>query len=88
MCDKYSSTKIDGTEKELCQIGKWRLITQETDGWGNTTNSNKKGKRKVFRLLFQSLQHREGLIQSFNRHLTKVKDKLADKRGEGYMGSL
>lgn len=46
MCDKYSSTKIDGTEKKLCQIGKWRLVTQETNGWGNTTNSNKKREEK------------------------------------------
>ena len=42
----------------------------------------KKEKRNVFRLLFQSLQYGERLVQSFNRHLIRVKDKLANKRGK------
>lgn len=82
MCDKHSSTKEGGTEKELGQIGKRRFVTDETDGRGNHTISKRKGKRKVFRSLFQSLQYGEDLVQSCNRHLETVEEKLAEKRGK------
>ncbi|GAY69181.1 hypothetical protein CUMW_270020, partial [Citrus unshiu] len=80
MCDKHSSTKEGGTEKELGQIGKRRFATDETDGRRNPTISKRKGKRKVFRSLFQSLQYGEDLVQSCNRHLTTVEEKLAEKK--------
>ncbi|GAY67827.1 hypothetical protein CUMW_259550 [Citrus unshiu] len=86
MCDKHSSTKEGGTEKELGQIGKRRFATDETDGGGNPTISKRKGKRKVFRSLFQSLQYGEDLVQSCNRHLATVEEKLAEKRGKAARG--
>ncbi|XP_024948537.1 uncharacterized protein LOC102622519 isoform X2 [Citrus sinensis] len=86
MCDKHSSTKEGGTEKELGQIGKRRFATDETDGGGNPTISKRKGKRKVFRSLFQSLQYGEDLVQSCTRHLATVEEKLAEKRGKAAGG--
>ncbi|KAK9225480.1 hypothetical protein WN943_010522 [Citrus x changshan-huyou] len=54
-------------------------MTREIDESGN------KGKVK------SANEYREGLVQSFNRHLIRVKDKLADKKGKVwkdlYLGS-